>query len=90
MKKKSLNDVLPAHITEDTDPAKLRKVNLVGKLLGNCQGSNELLRQYNHMIRVMPEQFDIKKLQMLRRHMRKILEKPDDVYRYQATVHPKH
>jgi len=82
--------VLPAHITEDTDPAKLRKVNLVGKLLGNCQGSSELLRQYNHMIRVMPEQFDIKKLQMLRRHMRSILEKPDDVYRYQATVNPKH
>ncbi len=42
------------------------------------------------MIRVLPEEFNLKNIKQLRYHVKGILEKPNNIYKYQATINPKH
>lgn len=79
---------LTQKIIDETSLRKLRKLELVGKLVGSH--NTELLSRYSKMIKVLPGEFDIEKIKRLRHNVETILRKPDPVYHKQAKVNPKH
>jgi hypothetical protein len=57
-------------------------------LLGNSRDSQSILSQYKSMIRILPKEFDLKKIKQLSSHLLK-LQQPDTIYEEQARINPK-
>lgn len=68
--------------------SKTKRRAIVGNLFGKSADSGELLQCYNRMIRILPEEFDLKRLKKCQDIVARRLSHPDAVYTKQAQINP--
>jgi len=78
MKKVRYDAYTIGELTEQSK-AKKQREDLVTSLLGNSRDSQSILSQYKSMIRILPKEFDLKKIKQLSSHLLK-LQQPDTIY----------
>jgi hypothetical protein len=61
-------------------------MSIVAKLFGN---EKDLRDKYQKMIRILPQEFDLHKMEQLKDYAKDVLSKPAQLYEEQARLNPK-
>jgi hypothetical protein len=69
---------------------KKQKVHLVSSLLGCSHEAKTLISKYQQIIRILPKEFDLRKMERQSQNIKFALPKPHTVFKDQARYNAKH